>query len=141
MLCEEVMKRGVECLSPTETVQAAARRMKQANVGFLPVCDAGSKVIGALTDRDLALRVTADGKAGTTAVGDVMTREVVSCRPGDDLHKAESLMGEHQKSRIVCVDDQGRLVGVISLSDVAQRDEGARAGETLKLVTEREAHP
>jgi CBS domain-containing protein len=141
MLCEEVMKRGVECISASESVQGAAGRMASANIGFLPVCDGENKVLGTLTDRDLALRVLAEGKPGTTTVGEVMTREVVACSPTDDLRKAERLMGENHKSRILCCDDDGRLVGVISLSDIAQWEEGSRAAKTLKQVTEREAHP
>jgi CBS domain-containing protein len=83
--------------------------------------------------------VLADARAATTAVNDVLTREVVACRPEDDLRKAEELMSKHQKSRMMCVDRSGRLVGVISLSDIARRDSGRRASQTLRNVSEREA--
>jgi CBS domain-containing protein len=139
MRCEEIMKKDVECVLTQDTVQTAAQRMREENLGFLPVCDQSQKVLGTITDRDLAIRVLADARAASTSINDVMTREVIACRPEDDLRKAEELMGTNQKSRIMCVDNGGRLVGVISLSDIAQREDGARASQTLRRVSEREA--
>jgi CBS domain-containing protein len=141
MRCEDIMKEDVECVDPKESVQEAARRMRDANVGFLPVCDSSKKVLGAITDRDIAIRIVAEGRAPTTAAGDVMTREVVSCRPDADVRDAEQLMGTRQKSRMIVADEDGRLVGVISLSDIAQVEEGSRASETMKQVTDREVRP
>jgi CBS domain-containing protein len=135
----EIMKRGVECVSPQDTVQGAARRMRDGNLGFLPVCDQSKKVIGTITDRDLTIRVLADGRAVTTPISEVVTREVVACSPEDDLREAQELMAKHHKSRIMCVDANGRLVGVISLSDIALRVDGAKAAQTLRQVSEREA--
>ena len=139
MRCEEIMKKDVECVSPQDTVQAAAKRMRDENIGFLPVCDQSKKVQGTITDRDLAIRVLADGRQATTPVKDVMTREVVAVRPDEDLRKAEELMSKNHKSRIMCVDQGGKLVGVISLSDIAQREDPGRAAQTLRNVSEREA--
>jgi CBS domain-containing protein len=70
-----------------------------------------------------------------------MTREVVACRTTDDLHRAEELMGLHRVARILCTDEDGTLVGLISLSDVAEHESATRAGQTLKDVTLRERHP
>jgi signal-transduction protein with cAMP-binding, CBS, and nucleotidyltransferase domain len=120
-------------------VQMAAQRMRDQEIGFLPVCDQSRKVLDTVTDRDLTIRILADGRAATTPVGDVLTQEVVACRPDDDLRQAEALMGQNQKSRIMCVDSDGRLVGVISLSDIAQQEKGAKASQTLRQITEREA--
>src|SRR2546427_2290109 len=89
MRCEDIMKRDVECVDPTQSVQEAARRMREANVGILPVCDSSKKVLGAITDRDIAIRIVAEGRPPTTAAGDVMTREVVACRPDADVTDAE----------------------------------------------------
>ena len=139
MRCEEIMKRNVECVSPRDTAEDAACKMRDANVGFLPVCDQSGKVLGTVTDRDLALRIVAEAKDCGTLLEDVMTREVVSCRPGDDLRDAQTTMAEHEKSRIMCLDQDGRLQGVISLSDIAQHETGERAAETLRDVSEREA--
>jgi len=133
------MKRDVECVSPQATVQAAAQRMREQQIGFLPVCDESQKILGTVTDRDLALRILADARAPTTPIGEVLTREVVACRPEDDLKKAQDLMGRNHKSRIMCVDGEDRLVGVISLSDIAQKENGAKASQTLRKVSEREA--
>jgi CBS domain-containing protein len=142
MRCQEIMKQTVQCVSPEDSVQTAATRMREANVGFLPVCDESSKVLGTITDRDLALRIVADERPMSTRVSDVMTQEIVACRPEDDVTKAEDMMGKNQKSRIMCIDARGRLMGVISLSDLAQRQQdGARTAYTLRRVTAREARP
>jgi CBS domain-containing protein len=110
-------------------------KMRDKNVGFLPVCDESKKAIGSITDRDLAIRVLANGGQTATPVRDVMTREVVSCRPDDDVSVAARLMEEQHKSRVMCLDQDGRLAGVLSLSDIAQFGDGA---QTLKKVSERE---
>jgi len=141
MRCEEIMKREIECVSPRDAVEDAATRMRDENVGFLPVCDQSRKVLGTITDRDIAIRLVAARKPGSTFVEELMTREVVACRPKDSMRDAEQAMARHHKSRIVCVDDEGRLVGVISLSDIAQHERGGRASETLRQVSEREARP
>lgn len=138
MLSEQIMKRDVECVSPVDTVEEAARRMRDEKVGFLPVCDQSKKVLGTITDRDLVIRVLASKKPPTTPVDDVMTKEVVSCGPKDDLQRAMQLMAENQKSRIMCVDGDGRLVGVISLSDIAQEEPAGQASEVLRQVSGRE---
>ena len=138
MRLQEIMKVKVEVVSPQDTVQASACRMRDENIGFLPVCDQAKKVFGTITDRDLAIRVLANGSPPSTRVEEVMTHEVVSCRPDDELRKVEELMAKNHKSRMVCLDSNGRLAGVISLSDIAQADMG-RASQTLRQVSEREA--
>jgi CBS domain-containing protein len=141
MRCNEVMKTTVQCAGVTDTVQSAARAMRDRNIGFLPVCGADGRVVGTLTDRDIAIRLASEDKsAAQTLVGDLMSREVVSCQSNDDLAKAEQLMATHKKSRIVVVDDSGGACGVISLSDIAERDSTTRAAVTLRQVAAREAH-
>jgi CBS domain-containing protein len=132
------MKKDVECVSPKDTVQTAAVRMRDENIGFLPVCDQSRKVLGTITDRDLAIRVLASGAQPNTSVQDAMTQEVVCCRPDDDLRKAEQLMSQSRKSRIMCVDADDRLVGVISLSDIAEVEDARGAAQTLRAVASRE---
>lgn len=139
MRCEEIMKRDVECVSPRDSVEDAAILMKDENIGFLPVCDQSNKVLGTLTDRDIAIRLVAAKKPASTLVEDVMTREVVSCQLKDDIRDAERAMAKNHKSRIMCVDADGLLLGVISLSDIAQHERRGRASETLREVSEREA--
>jgi CBS domain-containing protein len=133
------MKSNVECITTKDTVQAAATKMRDDNIGFLPVCDDGKKVLGTVTDRDIAIRACAsDRPASSTRISDVMTKEVVACKPSDDITRAQQLMSQHHKSRMLCVDDSGRLVGVISLSDIAQHL-ASTSGQTLRDISEREA--
>src|SRR5512133_1538007 len=138
MRCQEIMKMDVECVSPRDSVGEAAIRMRDDNIGFLPVCDQSRKVLGTLTDRDIAIRVVAAKKPASTFVEEVLTPEVVACRPEDDVRDAERAMAQKHKSRVMCVDEEGRLIGIISLSDIAQVDTG-RASKTLRDVSEREA--
>jgi len=141
MNCREIMKRAVVCCKDTETVQAAALRMLDANIGFMPVCGADGKVLGVLTDRDMALRVCAPGlDPGKTRVIEVMTEQVVACQAEDDVRYVEGLMARNRKSRIVVQDATGRPVGVISLSDIALHDR-IFAAETMRQVTAREILP
>src|SRR3954470_2514688 len=110
MRCDEIMQRRIEYVTLQDSVEKAAERMRDMDIGFLPVCDAARHVLGTLTDRDVALRVVADKRPSSTHVGDVMTREVVACRPSDDIERAEQLLRERKKSRILCTDDRGRLM-------------------------------
>ncbi|MBI4510310.1 MAG: CBS domain-containing protein [Deltaproteobacteria bacterium] len=140
MRCEEIMKKEVTFVSAQDSVERAAQKMRDENVGFLPVCDQNQKVLGTLTDRDIVIRQVAAGLPLGTKVGEVMTREAVTCQPSDDIKLAEKLLSEHKKSRIMCTDEDGKLVGVISLSDIAQAEtEDRSVAETVRKVTEREA--
>jgi len=138
--CLEIMKRDIECLAPHASVQSAAATMRDRNVGFLPVCDDSDEVLGTVTDRDIAIRVVAEQLSPqTTAVEEVMSPEVIACQPEDDIEQAQELMAQYRKSRIMCIDSDGRLVGVISLSDIADRV-GNSAARTLRAVSSREVH-
>jgi CBS domain-containing protein len=138
MRCEEIMKRNIQCLSPGDTVKTAAAKMRDLNIGFLPICD-GKKVVGAITDRDIVVRVCADDKPHNVKVGEIMTREVVSARPNDDLSRVEEIMAREKKSRIMVTDEEDELVGVISLSDIVEREtDHRRAARTMRGVAGRE---
>jgi CBS domain-containing protein len=138
MRCQDIMKRPVVCCKEKESIQAAALKMRDANVGFLPVCGADDKVVGVLTDRDIALRACADGlDIQKSTIGEVMTRQVIACRPGDDVRYVEGLMAKNHKSRILIQDETGRAAGVISLSDIACHDK-MFAAETMRQVSSRE---
>jgi len=136
--CEEIMTTEVEVARIGDSVAESARKMRDLNIGFLPVCDQADVVQGVVTDRDLAIRVLADERGPATAVEEVMTEEVVTCRPEDDVSQVERLMRTNQMSRILCLDESGRVAGVISLADLAQYEEAGRAGEVIGDVTERE---
>jgi CBS domain-containing protein len=125
------MKTFVECVSPQDSVETAAQVMRARNIGFLPVCDERTdRVVGTVTDRDIAIRVVAEHKPASTRVAAIMTPDAVTT--------AEELMAENLVSRIMCIDKDGGLVGVISLSDLAQMD-GENAAKTLEQVSAREA--
>lgn len=96
--------------------------MRDRDVGFVPVVDDEGRVVGVVTDRDLCTRVLANGKPGTEPIGSIMTRDVIHCRPEDDLSEAESSMARHQVRRIVVVDDDERPIGVISTGDIVEHD-------------------
>ena len=139
MQCQDLMKTEVETFREHDPVSAIARRMLEVNIGFVPICDPDGRPVGTLTDRDIALRVCAhDLRASETRASDVMSREIVTCRETDDLEEAERLMARHHKSRMMIVDEDGRLQGVISLSDVVDEERDDRAAETMRLVAERE---
>jgi predicted transcriptional regulator/uncharacterized protein (DUF2267 family) len=133
------MKSEPVCVLPDSTVHTAAQRMRDEGIGFLPVCDASGTVLGTLTDRDIVIRLVAEAFPVATRVVEVMTHEVVACRPDEDIQDAEQRMREAQKSRIMCTDAANRLLGVISLSDIARNAVDDQAVETLRAVAMREA--
>lgn len=138
MLCSELMKTDIECVSPLTPVLEAARRMRDQNIGFLPVCDDEMRPIGTLTDRDIAIRVVAEGYPASTPVETFISYEVISCSPEDDVSYARHLMAQNRVSRIICTNRKGRIEGVISLSDIASLD-AIDAAQTLVHVAGREA--
>jgi CBS domain-containing protein len=138
MLCQDLMKSSVKCVSPETTVEQAAGMMRDEGVGFLPVCDPDGHVLGTLTDRDITIRAVAYHESTDEPIERFMTPHVVACRPTDDLSYAEELMSQEKVSRIMCIGTDGTLEGVISLSDIAQLEDGARAIATLRNVSDRE---
>ncbi len=135
--CSDVMTKDLVCCTPTDTVHLAAQSMKAQDVGSMPVIDSQEKkrLVGIVTDRDLALKVVAAGlDPGKTKVEDVMSRKLVVCKVNDDWQMALDAMGQHQLRRIPVVDDQGRIAGIIAQADVATRIEKPAA--TAKVVEE-----
>jgi CBS domain-containing protein len=133
MRVEELMSEA-ECCHQGDSIRDAAKIMKAENVGFLPICDRDEKPVGALTDRDIAIRAVAEGRSLDDDVATVMTRDVVGCRVGDDLKDVERQMREHQTSRVIVCDQDGKLCGVVSLQDVAESASEHEAGQTLQEV-------
>lgn len=137
MRCSEIMKTDIECVAPRTSVRSAAIRMKEQGIGFLPVCDESMRPIGTLTDRDIAVRIVAEGASIDAPVESCMTNGVVDCRSSESLEDARDLMEKYQVSRIVCTSAQGRIEGIISLSDIVDLDDLSGA-QTLRRVSERE---
>lgn len=137
MLCAEVMTKEPACCEAGDTAADAARIMKAANVGSVPVCTdlTTRKLLGIVTDRDIAVYAVAKGRdANHTQVAAIMTRDPLTCRPGDDLQTAVDAMKQYQVRRIPVVDDAGCLVGIIAQADVATRTEAA--DEKAEMVEE-----
>jgi CBS domain-containing protein len=139
MRCESIMTAEVETVRSGDTVVEAARKMRDLNIGFLPVCDRDGVVEGVITDRDITIRAVAEKRGAATKVDDIMKADVVACSPDDDVRRAEELMRVNQKSRIVCIDDDGRLAGIISTADLVRYEDERLAAEVISDVTEREA--
>jgi len=137
MQVKEIMTRGVECANPDTTVKEAARKMRDLGVGPLPICD-NDRLVGLVTDRDIVIRAVAEGKdPSATRVRDVMTPEIVWCFEDQDVCEVADLMKEKQIRRIAVVNRDKRLVGIVSLGDLAvdTHDENL-AGATLEAVSE-----
>lgn len=139
MRCWEIMTIDVSTCHVDDTVADAARKMKARGRGFLPVCNERGMPLGVLTDRDIVLRIVAEGlDPSMRSVVDVMTLEIIACRRDDEASVAAQQMAHHHKSRVLVVDDDGVLCGVISLSDIAHHGAPADVGATLREVTARE---
>jgi CBS domain-containing protein len=137
MKLNEIMTREVEVVHPDDSLQTAAQKMRYRDVGFLPVCD-GDRLVGVLTDRDIALRATAEGVNPKTSLSkEWITNPIVYCFDDQDVEEAAQLMREHQIRRLVILDrDNKRLVGVVSLGDLATNVEEGQSGKVLQEVSE-----
>jgi CBS domain-containing protein len=131
------------CCLPTNKVKKAARKMKQHNVGSIPVIDNKEtrQLIGIITDRDLAMKVIGKGrKVKATKVKDVMSRKVVTCNPDDTVQQAFDAMSANQVRRIVIVDEVNRVLGIISQADIATRiSQPDATAEVLKDISQPKA--
>jgi CBS domain-containing protein len=137
MRVSEVMTKSPECIAPNATVQEAAGRMKSLDVGSLPVCD-NDRLVGVITDRDIALRSVAEGHdPRADPVRDTMTPGIVYCYDDQDASEAAKLMSEKQIRRLPVLDRNKRLVGIVSLGDLAveARDDNM-TGDALKHISE-----
>jgi CBS domain-containing protein len=138
--CNEVMTKYPVCCLPTDSVAKAAESMKNGNFGSIPVIEneQTQKLVGIVTDRDLALTVVAEGRdAKSTQVETVMMRRVVTCFAGDDVQLALDAMAEHQLRRIPIVDRDNRIVGIITQADVATRvNQPEKTAEMVKEISQ-----
>ena len=138
--CNEVMTKNPVCCLPNDSVAKAAELMKSENIGSIPVIEnkQSQKLVGIVTDRDLALKIVANGlDAKSTKVDAVMTHKVVTCRADDDLQKALDAMAEHQLRRIPVVGNDNKVVGIIAQADVATRvDQPEKTAEMVKEISQ-----
>ncbi|MEO8837011.1 MAG: CBS domain-containing protein [Caldimonas sp.] len=130
----EIMTRSIATVQRDETLQAAARRMREMDVGSLPVLD-GKALAGMVTDRDIAIRGVAEGMIPQESlVSDVMTEDVRFCRADDTVEQVMAEMGEDQVRRLPVLDAGNEIVGIVSLGDVATRQSG-HTDETLREIS------
>jgi len=137
MQVREIMSSGVECIGPDASLADAARKMKDLDIGALPVCEQ-DRLSGIITDRDIVVRAIATGKdPQSTKVKDAMSTDVCCCSEDDDIQEAARLMKEKQIRRLVVMNQDQRIVGIVSLGDLAteSEDEHLKA-ETLEEVSQ-----
>ncbi|MBR2642369.1 MAG: CBS domain-containing protein [Lentisphaeria bacterium] len=136
MKVREVMTNPVIRIHPGENVGVAARTLTRYNIGILPVCGSDGRLCGLVTDRDLVTRCLASGKTpASTTVGEVMTTRLIVARPDMDASTAAALMGREQIRRLPVMEN-GKLCGMISLGDLAVREEsGYDAGDALAEIS------
>ena len=129
------MSTDVKVISPDATIQEAAQQMLSGNFGMLPVAK-DDRMIGSLSDRDIAIRAVAEGKDGSTKVRDVMTLSVIWANEDDSVDDAAELMSKHQIRRLPIVNADKRLVGIVALGDFAVVSADLKtAGETLSEIS------
>lgn len=138
--CSEVMTREPVCCEPGESLVQVAAKMKREDVGSVPVVDSQEdrKLVGIVTDRDIVVKVLANGSAIDRAtVHDAMTADPVCCQEEDDVTKAVHLMSERQVRRMPIVDEAGRLSGIIAQADVATRvNRDQTTGALVEAISE-----
>lgn len=138
--CSDVMTRNPVCAQPDDTVASVAQLMKEKDIGPVPIVQdkISKKLLGIVTDRDLAIKVVAEERdPKTTTVKEVMTKDVVTCRDTDNIESTLDAMSEHQLRRILVVDKNNLLVGIIAQADVATRmDEPEKTGEVVKEISQ-----
>ncbi len=135
MKIRDVMSKDVQVARPGDTLQDVAARMTSGDFGFIPVAY-GDRLVGTLTDRDIAVRAVAKGLGPATAVSEVMTTDVVTALDTADLKAALDAMGGGKIRRLPVVDKPERLVGVVSLGDLSTRVKEKYAGETLETISQ-----
>ena len=128
MHVKDIMSADFKFASPQTTLREAAVLMRDGDYGYLPIGDS-EKLKGAVTDRDIVIRAVAAGLDGDTAVSEVMSETIIYCFEDDDIREAADMMKREQIRRLAVLNDSKRLVGIITLGDIARADEQRLAGE------------
>lgn len=132
------MKRNVFTVAPKSSVATVAETMRREGIGFLPIVDAQQRVVGVVTDRDIAIRGFTGGLPPETPVEQIMTTDLVTCRIDDELAVAEARMIEHRKWRLLVVNEQRQLMGILTLVDLAHAAGPFKAGLLLRHLVDRD---
>ncbi len=134
MKVSDIMTRDVRLLSPEQTIREAASLMAEIDAGAVPVGE-DDRLIGMITDRDIVIRAVAQGKSPAKKVGDVMSKELLYCFENDDLEDVARNMARAQVRRLPVLNSHKRLVGIISLGDLARNDDPATVGQAVSKVS------
>ena len=132
---QEAMTPNPTAITPETTAQEAARLMKTEDVGALPIVE-GGRLTCVITDRDLAIRVLAEGLGTDTAVRELASKDVVTVDPQQSLEEAARLMATHQVRRLPVVEEDGQLVGVLAQADVAAAGHDTLTGEVVQKISQ-----
>jgi CBS domain-containing protein len=132
----ELMTENPRTVSPDDTIQTAAKIMRDEDTGVVPITERDKTVAGVITDRDIAIRAVAEGRDGSTSVQEIASKDIVTIDPQQDLDEALRLMAKHQIRRLPVVEEDGRLVGIVSQADVARHGDDARTGEVVEQISE-----
>ena len=136
MQVSQILSRDVETIRPDTTVKEAAQRMRSMDVGSLPVCD-GRNLLGMVTDRDITIRITAEGRdAANTPVQEAMTPDVTFVFEDQDVQDAAKIMRDQQIRRLPVLSRDKQLVGILALGDIAQTGNDRLAGDALEQISE-----
>jgi CBS domain-containing protein len=139
MKAKDIMTKDPVTVTPNATVREAARLMQREDTGILPVVEEGTKkLLGVITDRDIAIRVVAEGRDANTPVADVMSKgRLVALKPDADVGDAMEKMADEQVRRIPIVDDRGTLQGIVSQADIVRKARDDRQAErTVEKISE-----
>jgi CBS domain-containing protein len=134
MKVSKCMTRDVELVRPTQTIREAAQMMADLDAGALPV-QQDDRLVGMITDRDIAVRAVAQGKSPETPVRDVMSPELLYCFDDQEIEDVSRNMGEVKVRRLPVVNRDKRLVGIISIGDLALKEEQTLTGSTLARIS------
>lgn len=140
MKVQDIMSRNPTCVTPETPLAEAARLMKQEDVGVVPVVESenSKRLVGLITDRDIAIRAVAEGRDGkTTSVGHIMTSEVRSASPDDSVDDIMTLMGREQVRRVPIIDERGSLVGIVAQADIVlEAKDDKQAEKTVERISQ-----
>jgi CBS domain-containing protein len=134
MKASDIMTRDVRVLSPDQTIREAAKLMTDIDAGAVPVGE-NDRLVGMITDRDIVIRAVAEGKSGDTKVAEVMSKEMLYCFDTDAIEDVERNMAKAQVRRLPVVNRDKRLVGIVSLGDLARNDDPTTVGRTVSRVS------
>jgi CBS domain-containing protein len=131
---QDAMTSNPTTITAETSLEEAAQLMKNEDVGALPIVD-GERLVGMVTDRDIAIRGVAEGRTSAT-VGEIASKDVVTIDPQQGLEEAARLMAEHQVRRLPVCEEDGRLVGILAQADVAQSGHDTLTGETVQQISQ-----